>query len=404
LAASRHGEKRIRRMLRGESTKRSDLDPDRLCARLQAHGVDRLRGEPSIWVVVDGSDLRKPHATAMEHLQRVRRIDGTGTVPGYATLNAIGIAPGKRGLLFHKLFSSTEPGFQSESAERRAAVRDLGAALAPLLADGTEVTQILDSGFDDAALWAEIWGQGHRLVCRVQHRNRHVYPTPDAAATVPLSDLTPDLVPLARVETELEVRLVGQRRAKRQAVVAAIAAVPVVVPYRDDARSPDPGPEQRRPCWLVEVRIEGAVLEPWWLLTDRPVETAEQAAEIFRMYRQRWAIEDAFKLAKTCLGWEDVRVLGFDAVRLLVALGWVATGFLFDLGVGLEWPEVRLLRRLGGGEERANRPPGKVVLMRGLRRLLDHLATEAILADEIRRHGALPPRLAALLGRDPPNP
>ena len=38
--------------------------------------------------------------------------------------------------------------------------------------------------------------------------------------------------------------------------------------------------------------------EPWWLLTDRPVETAEQATEVFRMYCQRWAIEDAFKTGK----------------------------------------------------------------------------------------------------------
>jgi len=390
-------------MLAGETTKRAALDPDDLVARLQAHGVERLRGEASVWVVLDGSDVRKPHARAMEHLQRVRKADGTGTVPGYATLNALGIAPGKRGLLFHKLFSSAHPGFDSESRERRAAVRALGAALAPLTAEGTEVTQILDSGFDDVALWADIWGQGHHLVCRVQHRNRHVFPSPDAAEAVPLADLAADLVPLARVEAELEVRLVGQRRAKRQPVVAAVAAVPVTVPYRDDARSLTPGPEQRRPCWLVEVKIEGAVLEPWWLLTDRPVETAEQATEVFRMYRQRWAIEDAFKLAKTCLGWEDVQVLGFDAVRLLVALGWVATGFLFELGVGLDWPEVRLLRRLGGGEERDDRPPGKQVLARGLRRLFDLLATEAILADEVRRHGALPPRIAALLGR-PPDP
>ena len=65
----------------------------------------------------------------------------------------------------------------------------------------------------------------------------------------------------------------------------------------------------------------------------------------------------------------------------------------------LEWPEVRLLRRLGGGEARANRPTGKIVLARGLRRLFDLLATEAILADEVRRPGPLPPRLAALLAR-----
>ena len=154
----------------------------------------------------------------------------------------------------------------------------------------------------------------------------------------------------------------------------------------------------------MEVRLAKVGGEPWWLLTDRPVETAEQATAIFRMYCQRWSIEDAFKTAKTCLGWEDVQVLAYEAVRLLVALGWVATGFLFELGVALERGEVRLLRRLGGGEDRPNRPPDKLVLTQELRRLLDHLATEAILADEARRHGGLPTRIAALRGRLPAHP
>jgi hypothetical protein len=92
-------------------------------------------------------------------------------------------------------------------------------------------------------------------------------------------------------------------------------------------------------------------------------------------------------------------VLTLAAVRTLVALGWVAAGFLYELGVTLEWPEVRLLARLGGGELRSNRPPGKLVLTRGLRRLLDHLVTEALLAAEVQQHGSLPPRIAALRGR-----
>ncbi len=60
---------------------------------------------------------------------------------------------------------------------------------------------------------------------------------------------------------------------------------------------------------------------------------------------------------------------------------------------------MRLLRRLGGGENRPNRPPGKIMLTCGLRRLLDYLAMEAVLAEEERRHGGLPPRIAAMLGR-----
>jgi hypothetical protein len=385
-------------MLRGETTQRSDLDPDRLTAKLQAHGTERLRDAAAIWVILDGSDLRKPYAETaetMEHLQRVKALAG-GFVNGYRTLNAIGLgSAGRRGLLYHRLFSSAAPDFVSEPEEVRAAIRSIGAALAPL---GAEVTTIVDAGFDDVALWAEIWTQGHQLVCRLQHRDRWVQ-TP-TGTPCQLHDLAATLVPLAAVEAELVVRKTGQPRPKLQPVTATVAATPLRVTYRPAARTATPGPPQERPCWLVEVRLERVANEPWWLLTDRPVETAEQATELFRMYCQRWAIEDAFKVGKQCLGWEDVQVLAYEAVRLLVALGWVAAGFLFDLGVSLEWTEVHLLRRLGGGEHRPQRPPGKIVLSRGLRRLLDYLAMTAILDDETRRHG-LPPRIAAMLGRDP---
>jgi len=385
-------------MLRGETTTRSDLTPDALTATLQAHGVERLRGEAAIWVILDGSDLRKPYATAMEGLQRVKRLAGGGTVPGYCTLNAIGIGPAKRGLLYHRLFSSAAADFVSERAEERTAIAAVGAALAPLKA---EVTWILDAGFDDVARWGDIWEQEQEqhLLCRLHHRDRWVE-TPDGAPCQ-LQDLAPRLVPLAQVTTDLVVQKRGQSRPKLQPATALVAAVPLAVRWTPGRHTTAEGAAQGKPCWLVEVRLERVDQEPWWLLTDRPVETAEQASEVFRMYCQRWAIEDAFKVAKTCLGWEDVQVLAYEAVRLLVALGWVAAGFLFDLGVTLVWREVRLLRRLGGGEDRPNRPPGKIVLTRGLRRLLDLLALEAILAAEEREHGSLPPRIAAMLGRTP---
>jgi hypothetical protein len=381
-------------MLRGETTTRSDLDPDTLTATLQAHGVARLQGEAAIWVILDGSDVRKPYATAMEGLQRVKRLAGGGTVPGYCTLNAIGIGPAKRGLLYHRLFSSAAPGFVSESAEERTAIQAVGAALAPLEA---AVTWILDAGFDDVARWGDIWGQAQHLLCRLQHRDRWV--EAPAGTACQLQDLAPRLAPLARVTTELVVQKRGQPQPKLQPATAIVSAAPLAVRWTPGRHTLEEGPAPSKRCWFVEVRLEHVAQDPWWLLTDRPVETAEQASEIFRMYCQRWAIEDAFKVAKTCLGGEDVQVLAYEAVRLLVALGWVAAGFLCALGVTLEWREVRRLRRLGGGEDRPHRPPGKIVLTRGLRRLLDLLALEAILAAEERDHGALPPRIAAMLAR-----
>jgi hypothetical protein len=383
-------------MLRGETTTRSALDPETLTTKLQAHGVARLAGEPHIWVVLDESDLRKPHATAMAGLQPVKRLAGRGTVPGYRTLNAIGIGPDKRGLLYHRLFSSHAPDFVSESEERRTAIGAVSEALAPL---ATDITWILDSGFDDVAMWSAIWAQEASVVCRLQHYDRWVE-TPQGAACQ-LADLIPRLRPLAHLTAELVVQKTGQPRPKLQPVTVTVAAAPLAVRWAPGLRTAAEGEEQTQACWLVQVRLAHVAQEPWWLLTDRPVETAEQATELFRLYRQRWAIEDAFKVIKSCLGWEDVQVLAYDAVRLLVALGWVAAGFLFDLGVTLEWGELRLLRRLGGGEDRPNRPPGKIVLSRGLRRLLDYLAMDTILTAEEHRQGGLPPRIAALLGRTP---
>jgi hypothetical protein len=138
------------------------------------------------------------------------------------------------------------------------------------------------------------------------------------------------------------------------------------------------------------------------LITDWPVEDAESAVRIFRMYRQRWAVEDSFKFTKHVLGWEEVQLLDLEGIRTLVALAWVAAGFLYELGVTLEWEEVRLLARLGGWAERKDNPPGKIVLTRGLRRLMDMLMTQAFLERYRQEHGGLPPRIAEWIGESPP--
>ena len=99
-------------------------------------------------------------------------------------------------------------------------------------------------------------------------------------------------------------------------------------------------------------------LEPWWLVTDWPVTGPARARRIFQ-------------------------------------------GFLYELGITLEWPEVQLLARLGGWSQRPDRPPGKIVITRGLRRLMEAMTTQAFLDRYIAEHGALPPRIAALMGLPP---
>lgn len=386
-------------MARGESTQRSDVNADHLLERLRMRGVERLADQEEVWAIVDPSELRKPYAKEMEHLMKVRALGGEGTVPGYRTLNVLGVGTsGVRALLDHHLFSSKAPDFLSESREIQEALATVGEALT---AKRGQVTYVMDTQFDDIAVWGTIWTQGNHLVCRLKHDERQVECRRDGGdegERVAVADARAGLRELARVRTEMLVRKIGQRLTKRQPTTAIIAVCPLQVTYQADLRTNAPGPPQRQPVWLVEVRLENVATDPWLLLTDWPVETEAAAVRIFQMYRMRWAVEDCFKFTKGVLGWEDVQLLDFEAVRTLVALGWVAAGFLYELGVTFDWPAVRLLARLGGGELRADRPPGKIILTRGLQRLLDHLATTAILADEIHRYGALPPRIAAFLG------
>jgi hypothetical protein len=340
----------------------------------------------------------------MPYLMQVPDLDGKGLVPGYRTLNVLGITPGRRGILYHRLFSSQAPNFVSEPAEVQEALATVSQALRPLKAHKT-VTWITDRGFDDVAVWRTIWDQHEHIVCRIYHTERAVAWQDQHGNWIPgnLIQAQEQVRKLARVETTLEVQRGKQRHPKRQPVQVEIASCPVRLTYSTGVRRKEPGELVTKDLWLVQVQVLGTTQAPWWLLTDWPVEDAQSALRIFIMYRERWAAEDSFKVTKECLGWEEVQVLDWQALQTLVALAWVTAGFLYQMGVTFQWAEVQLLAKLGGWEPHKDRKPGKITLMRGLSRLVEMLATQAVLSRYASEHQGLPPNITALLhGWQPP--
>lgn len=399
LSEAKEGGQRVSRMASGESTKRSQIDAESVTAVLRERGIEHLTQADTdeLWLIGDGSDLRKPYAREMPDMMLVRDLDGN-LVSGYRTLNVVGITPSRRGVLYHRLFSSKEDDFLSESLEAQQMLQTVSAALVAAKQRIT-VSWILDSGFDDVAVWRTVWEQEEHLVCRVKHTERLVAYQKDTGQWVEgdIKQAQKQLKLLATAETEMVVRRGRQRRAKRQRVRAKIKACPIRLTYETNVRREGPGEKVQKNLWLVEVRLPGTSLKPWLLITDWPVTDADAAVRIFQMYRQRWAVEDSFHFVKDTLGWEEVQLLDMTGIRTLLALGWVAAAFLYELGVTLDWEEVRLLARLGGWAERKGNQPGKTVLTRGLRRLLDMLVTQAVLDRHRAEHGDLPQRIAALL-------
>lgn len=399
LSRVKHGAQRVIRLAKGESTRRSDLTAESLMATLRERGLAQGDHAPTeeLWLILDQSNLCKPYAQEMPALMEVLDPDGQ-LVPGYGTMNVLAIRPGRRALLYHHLYSSQAEDFVSEPLETQKALQRTHQALQQA-GVAEQPTWILDRGFDDVAVWRSIWEQGAHLLCRVKHTERRVRfrqgtgPWQEGSIHQACSHLQP----LAQVQSQMKVRLGRQQRAKRQTVQVGIRACPLALTYDQNVRRA--GAEQWTPkaLWLVQIEVLKAHEEPWLLVTDRPVEEAEMALRIFRMYRERWAIEEAFHYTKGCLGWEDVQLLDFEAIRTMVALAWVAAGFLYELGVTLDWPEVQLLARLGGWVPRRDRRPGKIVITRGLAELLHAYTTQAILQDYLDEHGALPPGIVALI-------
>ena len=371
-------------MANGESTKRSRIDAEHLTQILRERGASELKSEKELLLVMDGMELRREYAQEQEYLMRVKSLEG-GLVNGYRSINVLGLGEKeKRGIVYHRLFSSQAPGFVSENEEIEKAIDCVTQQIAGYRG---EKTWIMDRGFDNDQVWWKIWRQNDHLVCRVFHAERlvQVEIAPGIFQERYLDATYSHLKRYVRIESELEVRLQGQKHAKRQKVQVEISATPIWV-YADEKEKPRP----TKKVWLVRVKVEHAVQDPWYLITDWPVEDEASAIRIFIYYRRRWSVEDVFKFAKTSLGMEEVQMLDFEAVRNLVALAWVAAGFLFNLGLTLDEPEVRLLALLGGWEERPDRPPGKIILSRGLRRLLDKYATDTLLRQYKAEHGDLP--------------
>src|SRR5258705_994840 len=70
LGAVKKSAQRIIRMVRSTTIKRSpDFEAAHLMAEVRTHAVAHLASAPSdeLWLIADGSDLRKPYAKALPH-------------------------------------------------------------------------------------------------------------------------------------------------------------------------------------------------------------------------------------------------------------------------------------------------------------------------------------------------
>jgi hypothetical protein len=80
--------------------------------------------------------------------------------------------------------------------------------------------------------------------------------------------------------------------------------------------------------WLVVGRKKG---EPWYLVTNEPVETEEQAWHVIYAYGRRWQIELAFRYGKSEMAMENPRLQKREEREKLLLLVTLAYSYLLSL-------------------------------------------------------------------------
>src|SRR5205823_11445333 len=109
------------------------------------------------------------------------------------------------------------PALEVGPAEVQLALSTVSQAIQPLR-KGKHMTWILDSGFDDIAVWRTIWEDQDHVVSRVYHTDRLVE-FQDRTGTWQQGDIAQacsHLRPVARAETSLEVQRGKQAHPKKQ--------------------------------------------------------------------------------------------------------------------------------------------------------------------------------------------
>lgn len=299
-----------------------------------------------ILIAMDLTSLEKPYTVASEGICLVEKNDKSGEVNGYMlitglALGGVGMAnnEGKKGLAYFKVFSH-QLELMSQNAERA-----LGIKAIKNLFKGKRLRFVSDRGFDDKKAFVEFMGEeGDEFIVRVyQHRLIKV-----DGEERKLLGYARSLECCSSFRTELRIK----RRRQKVTVDLSIGSFEY----------------EGMKLWVVRSVVRG-FKEEWILITNVPVVNLDVALEIWRNYARRWGIEDFYKFAKDNLNLEVFQVAKMEKIRKVLSWVAVAAAFLYDLGVDINEPHIRLLLRLGGFAGWKRDKPGKGTLMRGLSRL-----------------------------------
>jgi hypothetical protein len=259
-------------------------------------------------LIIDPSDIVKPYAEKMEYLARVRDGSRKEQADGYwlCQILAVDRASDRLVPLVNHLWSHRAPGFKSENHEIMGCI----AAVAGRL--GERGLWVMDRGGDRTKLFEPLLRLRQRFLIRLRgDRTLLLGGTPLAARTIA------EQCPLPYAEAVRRHNADGTESSLR----LEYGFRPVKLPGRE------------RQFYLLVVKGFGQ--EPLMVLTTEPLRQNRNVLwGMVQAYLTRWRIEETLRFAKQAYALEDVRVLGYQSLKNMMAMALLAMFFaMVYLGV-----------------------------------------------------------------------
>lgn len=314
--------------------------------------VDKLGPSPSVTIIHDPSDIRKPYSQKMESIGRVKSLEGD-MINGYRTINSIAIGKGQLYPLSTTPYSSKE-----EDVDKKQLLFDQASTISKAFKEKNPelvLIHLIDREADDAEVFDKIDDLKDRFVIRAKaNRNSDVHYWNEEKGkemNVKLIDKEFSNNSFLTYEKFIHKNKVYQNvRANFQYEYQYI---------KDKKRS------------IVKVELfnrngNRIFKQPILLITSFEVNSELMAQYVYHLYLKRSKIEGVFKFLKETLGWEEFQVQDLIAIKNILLLCFFIGAYYYEIEHKLTQCEtMKCICKLGGGKGKVSRS----FFLRGLENL-----------------------------------
>ena len=333
IADSEAEYKGYKRLLSSESFSVEDINKS-----LLKKGASKMCKEKSIYVIEDGSEIRKKHSKKLDKLMMVRSLDGK-LVNGYRSENTIAVTEdGKKiTLTTVKVFSSKEEGFKSENVFKFENIKETSKELRKNNKK-LQIIYVKDRAYDDKKIFKKIRENKSDFIIRAKHLKRIIKQGEKDKKVNEVKYSGNFLKKFTKLKIKNRVY---------QNITLKIKHAKIRL--------------EEQEVFLVKVQLLGRgkqniFREPLILITSLKIKSDKEAFKIYRGYLKRWKIESVFQFIKETLGWEGFRIRDIKGIKKIISLTYFVAAYFYELGQGLIKEEfIDLLISVGHGKGKRTR-------------------------------------------------